>query len=280
MNARALAVTAALLAAGLPVAARASAPALAATTVLTATSTSRLTVQLPIAARLPADPAKAVSFEGNGRLLGLVLREQREESPDEATYLRLPDRFGRRVYGWVGASGAGAGTLHRGAYTLTVLTDGSPVTVTLHLLGLTGSTDLDLTSRAEGAIVPIHLSFDPGTTDGVTWSGGAGLRPTGAADLFTLVWWQQADSTVVADGACWYDGDGVEALGPRGWVPGCPGGSGITMADTGALGATNGGQRGGLGWASIPQAQDVGLGYWTLAQGINNVGGIAVWLER
>ncbi len=291
-----------------PAATAGTPPVLAGENVVTASVPSTMTVRIPAAARIAVDPAKAVSITGGGRFVGLVLREHREEAPDEARFFRLPSQLGNRVIGWGPMNAAPAScknqlpdpappvaqdctgvkqptyfSLHRGLYSLYVLTDGAPVTVTLHVLNLPGSTDLAPGTRVGAATVPLTTSFDPATTGGVTWSGGSTLRPTSAADLFTLTWWKQSDSAAASDGACWYGGDDLAALGDKRFLPGCPGGSTVAMTEVtnplyGPVWTAKGGQHGGLGTTSVPHAATVGLGFWTVAQGIKDAGGIAVWL--
>jgi hypothetical protein len=295
------------LAAGFaPVAHASSAPALAGETVVTAEHTSKMRVVVPAQARFAIDVTKAVSFSGPGRFVGLFLRENRAEQPDEAAFLRLPSQAGSLVYGWgpaVTLPGCTSPvpdplpklyadcsnvkypeyfTLHRGTYTLYVLTDGAPLTVRLHVANLGGSTTLAPSTRVASG----ETAFTTSVNSPVTWSGGAAVKPTGPADVFTVAWWRQDESQAADAGACWYDdSDGIEPLGEHRYVPGCPGGSSGGMAEVaspvyGAWGPAKGGRHVMLGTSGTPGAGTVGHGVWSTAQNVREAGGLAVWMAH
>jgi hypothetical protein len=299
----ATAVLLAVIASYAPAAHASTAPALAGENVVTADRSAKMRVVLPTQVKIPIDISKAVSISGSGRLVGLVLRENRKDAPDEAMFLRMPAQAGGRVVGW-GPAVQVAGcttpvpqplppvysdcthakfpdhfTMHRGTYTLYVLADGAPVTVTLH-------TNLGGTAALSPSL-PVgsgETAFTTSVDTPVLWSGGAAVRPRGEADLFTVAWWEQDASEYAEEGACWYDTDGIEALGEHRYVPGCPGGSSVAMGEVvnpmyGPMWTAKAGKHAMLGTSSTAGGTN-GLGAYTTAQNVRGAGGLSVWLGR
>jgi hypothetical protein len=135
---------------------------LTATTVVRATQSGYVDVIVPVDARLSAAVTRNpdVRIAGKGRFVGVWLQREGAgaESVDGIASTRLPSFLGggHETYGSYTPTGRCTGVpevypvhydctamprpkaivLHEGAYRLTVLTDGSPVTITLSLHGL------------------------------------------------------------------------------------------------------------------------------------------------
>lgn len=293
---------AALVAAGLtPAAAQAGhLPTVAGETIVTVDRAAKMRISIPRRALISIDTSKSVDFAGGGRLTGLVLRENHANG-DVASFLRVPAQLGSDVY----ASGPMAPIkcdttvpthsdctkakmpthydLHRGTYTLYAFSEGDvPATITLRFANFSGSVTLNPATRVGSKSVPLTTSFGAP----VAWSAGTAVKPTSAADLFTVAWWKTDESAYADAGACWYDGsDGIEAAGQYRWVPGCPGGSSVSMGEVnsplyGPMWVAKAGQHGMLGTSSAGEAGTYGLGVWTKAQGVRDGGGFAYWLGR
>jgi hypothetical protein len=293
---------AALVAAGLtPAAAQAShLPVVAGETVVTVDGAAKMRVTIPRRALVAIDTSKSVDIAGGGRLTGLILRENHANG-DVASFLRVPAQLGSEVYG----SGPTAPVkcdesipghsdctkakmptyydLHRGTYTLYAFSEGNvPATITLRFANLSGSVTLDPATRVGSKSVPLATSVDAP----VAWSAGTAVNPTTAADLFTVAWWKTDESAYAESGSCWYDGsDGIEAAGQYRWIPGCPGGSSVSMGELrspiyGPMWLAKAGQHGSMGTSSTDTAGTYGLGVWTKAQGVRDTGGFAYWLGR
>lgn len=295
---------AALVAAGLtPAAAQAGhLPTIAGETVVTVDRAAKMRITIPRRALVAIDTAKSVDVSGGGRLTGLILRENHAHG-DVATFVRVPSQLGSEVYGSgpmaarqckpkdpAGVSGydctGKAPThydLHRGTYTLYAFSEGNvPATITLRFANFGGSVTLNPRTPVDSGSVPLSTSVGAP----VAWSAGAGVKPTGAADLFTVSWWRTDESVYAQSGSCWYEGTaGIEPAGEYRWVPGCPGGSSASMGELNTplyspFWLAKAGRHGMLGTSYADRAGTYGLGVWTQAQGVRDTGGFAYWLGR
>lgn len=243
--------------------ANAGVPVAKGTTVVTARTTAKTTIYLPT-----RTPVRA-TVQGAGRLAGVILRE-RHSYPEEAGHVRV-----------MGSDYAWGDTLRKGRYTVYVVTDGKPVTVTLRFGRLSGSARVAATTPVRSGMVPYTESVDAP----VAWSAGAAVSLSGPADIFTAAWWKQDESAVASSAGCWYDGkDGVEELGEYRWLPGCPFGTSGTVNEvrnpTGPPGPlVRGGAHLSVG-RSHSDAGRHGMGTWVQAQNVRDTGGFAYWIAH
>lgn len=132
--------------------AQAAPPTLAGTTVVTGSSTAGMRVRLTRSISLPLDRRGQVRISGNGRTVGIVLTRADLAEPMRPTYAYV--RFGfctkpgcraKETHdGPIGFNPGEGGRLRLtpGDYQLYVVADGSPVTATISLPGLPGTTRL------------------------------------------------------------------------------------------------------------------------------------------
>ncbi len=285
-------------------------PALAGTTVITGSSPARMLVSVPRAARFWFDPARSVTIEGAGRLVGVRLVEvyrPRDESdqatPEEAEFLRRPPQLGSTVAVTAPAASyrkecrpdelkpgeqqcvehrSPQARLRRGTYWLYLLTDGAPVQVTLRFTNLPGRTMLSPTRPNAFTFTPMHTSVDAGQV----WSSGTAIRNAAVPMLgYAAIWWEQDESYYARTGACWYDSDGVEQLGDYRWLPYCPAaGSIVSMGHLHtpihpAWWIGEAGRHGGMTTGTFLPPGTYGIGLWVEARQIRNIGGFGAWLE-
>ncbi|MHB8509939.1 MAG: hypothetical protein ACYDGR_15050 [Candidatus Dormibacteria bacterium] len=226
-----------LLASTLVAATASEAPAvtLGASNTLTGDSTGFLNVRIPRATRLITSGGdKAPKVTGNGRWLGFALRGQDRSliawrsnlcwasgcSPpysDECCIDFYADPFGSDH---IIAPGTSAVDLSAGDYQLYLMADGAPVTVSLPLAGLTGSTHLHprrttrldlrtITPTLEEGIPPAGLAYS---------GGGTGDLLTDWGFAFGLIALHPTSASNGTVGNCLIQGDAPGQV----YTPGCP----------------------------------------------------------
>jgi hypothetical protein len=193
-----------LLASTLSSAATASAeqPILGAHNTITAARDGTIDVVLPRDVTLPlkqntrseAGPAPWISFEGGGRVTGIVLIPR--GSDNAISYGLVATQFSscrrecqERPVNALMVNGAffhGSETLRSGEYRLYVFTDGGHVTITLDLAELKGDTDLHVEGRAHADIRTPAVGMDP-RDDVTAYSARASYEMTEHAGLFMSV---------------------------------------------------------------------------------------------
>lgn len=290
----ALLVLAALLPlTAVPGAASSSAPVqLAGVTHVEAVGSGTTDVLLPADARVALTESDGVRFAGRGRLLALWL-EPRNGAGDFLTSYRLPAFAGgaQRTYGsspaaqctprpsaqlpltsdCTGSQAPPEAVLGAGRYRLTVLTDGAPVRVTLHLRGLDGTVSTGLRNPLASAQQDLPVREQVGTRL-VTYGGSAELGTP--VQSFVLATARQAGAVREAS-TCHRDDAGTQ---PFAFGPHCPGGtSGSVSYEAGPL-------MGAGVFASSSSAETtgpVGLGGSFAGSDTVELGqALGVWLEQ
>lgn len=235
----AAAVTSLILCAGLSTSARSeSAPLpLAGTTTISAAATSSMVVRVPKDVPYGLDEGPGpLSVKGNGRAVAATLQPVASTEISEAAVFALfngcdtpncapqpgetPWTYRREPAG-ARRGPDGVPMLAAGDYRLSVLTDGSPVDVTIQLDGLPGTASGKATTVAEGGIAPASEALAiPGSP--VAWSGAADLTFASENSLLLAYLHQDSVSGAVAGvaGACLFTGSARPLLGVP--APGCP----------------------------------------------------------
>ena len=238
-----------------------------------------------------------VSISGAGRVLAMLLYRL-DGNSDAVMALRLPAAAGNRTFAFVTTSDPAAQSkctgpvdgvaldqtctpgpstvrLHEGVYRLAVLTDGSPVTVTLRLHGLRGSRVFHPTTDQPSAVGDLTALANP---TGTLARGVAQLSPTATGVIFTVAvgkWAPKPD--YFGSYGCLYDAG--DPIGDQ-MLPNCPEGSG---AGGSILDPLHQWPSGELSQASLTWAYGVGKGRYTLGQGMESdtgvtlVSGLSAW---
>jgi hypothetical protein len=219
------------------------APALAGQTTVVATRTSRIDVSLPKPVSLRYDKdglaLRGITVEGAGRYVGVSLASLRSQDGFAQLLIRpcfragctasaaggKPVLFGTawssQPVSYGASSGLPPATLPAGDYVLSVIADGSPVSVHLNLPGLTGrATYRTRLPEDASALSPAERTVAVAGAQPEAQSGGTGAVATSVQLLAQTH--LASGSTHVDDESSWcvYDGSG-----PPGGVltPGCPG---------------------------------------------------------
>lgn len=238
-----------------------------------------------------------IEITGRGRIVGFELRG--DDTSDSLGAVRFPAFAGGQVVAGGSTTPVGscaafpddtapveqscssptprAFLLHEGYYHLFVLTDGSPVTITLHLHG-------EEQSSAQVRLQRSHRSLEAGLPEDVsmganTISYGTDVDFTGATQTASVVAAKlHPDATLLARTECLRADQG--AAPPYAFSPACPGGASNSISyqlnlPAGAPGRygvvyvasfTGGGSPNGLG------------GSFTDSDGPRYVGGVGVWI--
>ena len=238
-----------------------------------------------------------VTFSGAGRVLAALLYRV-DGSGDQILALRLPAAAGNRTFAFVTSSDPSAQStctgpidgvaidqtctpgpstvrLHEGVYRLAVLTDGSPVTVTLHLHGLRGERVFRPTTDQPSAVGDLNSLANP---TGSLARGVAQLSPTARGVMFTVAVgkWAPKPNWFGSYGCMYAAGD---PIGDQ-MLPNCPEGSGTGGSILDPLHQWPSGE---LTEASLTWAYGVGRGRYTLGQGMESdtgvtlIGGVSAW---
>ena len=276
-----------------PLTARAAAPApeLAGSTVVTAVRSGYVDVELSRDVRLSPRyrDNPDVSLTGQGRLVGAWLEAL--EAGDRLEVMRLPSFMGGRIRTSGSTEPAPecssnpllpescttptpkAIVLHRGRYRLTMLTDGHPLTLRLHLSGLgRSSTRLRPAHVLRSAQLPLPLRETVGdrvVTYGATGPVTGRVRAWVAATATT--------SGTQVDGWSLCERHDAAQEAPFAYSPACPGGTSggydlaIREGRYGVFGAWVGG---------VESAPNVGLGgSFTNDAGVRLGPTLGVWLQ-
>ena len=232
-----------------PASARLRAAELAGDTTITATGSGSVTVAVPDDATLSWKMIDNpdISISGGGRLVGFLLDPVRQSAgaANSVMVMRLPSSAHGALEVWgldapASASGCtqpgedpahplgdcsgyrdpGFGILYEGLYRLTVLTDGSPVTIRLTLHGLEGQ--VDVTPTAQVASVEASMTEREGVPGHAVSAGTDAVQL--AKDGFSIAYGMvrtAAGSRVRGGESCEVPGELAAAPGVYG--PGCDG---------------------------------------------------------
>ena len=294
-----------LLAGGLALPAQAHlapVPSATSTTVVTAAKTGYLDLQLADDVKLSLDNEANpdVVLAGRGRFIGAWLVRGQELftfGNDFVETVRLPDFLGRQRWTQGStypnqqcvatalpalpptcSSQAPQGiSLHEGNYRLFVLTDGSPVTVTLHLHGLAAGTTSLRTTQALTSTERVLPQRDGAGTSLVTFGAVGPLQ--GKVATWTMASAKGADTPTGQENSLCQRAD-TGAAPPLAYGPHCPNGSsGDYQYSISAAG------RGGGGMGGFVTAGDPGTGPIGLGGSFGNTGGVkllqtlGVWMQ-
>ena len=238
-----------------------------------------------------------VSISGDGRVLAMLLYRL-DGNGDSVMALRLPAAAGNRTFSFVSSTDPAAQStctgpidgvaidqtctpqpstvrLHEGVYRLAVMTDGSPVTVTLRLHGLSGERVFHPTTDQPSAVGDLTSLANP---TGTLARGVAQLSPTRMGVMFTVAVgkWAPKPDWFGSYGCTYVGGD---PIGDQ-MLPNCPEGSG---AGGSILDPLHQWPSGELSQASLSWAYGVGAGHYTLGQGMESdtgvtlVSGMSAW---
>jgi hypothetical protein len=216
-------------------------PSLAATTVLTATRSGYVDVLVPADARLSPQRLRNpdVSFTGSGRMLGawLVPADPARALDDSLEVIRRPAFLGGRTatsgsteprpqcsggpLGSCTSPEPKAIVLHKGLYRLTVLTDGHPVRLVLHLHGLAPTTTR---ARPAHALASAELALPTRETVGDRSVTYGATGPFGGRVL-TFVAATATTSGTQLDGWSLCERRDRGTTAPFAYSPACPGGT-------------------------------------------------------
>ena len=226
---------------------------LGAVNTFTASTTAGLRVRIPNPATFePGVASRDIRVSGSGRMAGYVLVEDDDDVERRVTLMTTWSRFcGRPGCGeddpffWHGGTNVGydpdtkVRTLPPGDYFLYVIADGTPVTVTLRLDGLSGRRRGELTDPVDAGIASPspRAVVEPSKTtywfgEEVEFSG-----PTGIA--IPLIRFEMGRAVLNRREACYYH-DGPKAPEQVAYGPGCP------RADLGMAVQETGYQDGGV----------------------------------
>ena len=277
--------TAAALAA--PASARTHYQQLAGDTTITASSSGSALVDLPddVSMSWKATGNPDISISGPGRLVGFMLSPlgQQGYSLDSLLVLRIPKNGGTalKVFGLASPTDGptctqigedpsqplggcteykdpGYGFYYEGRYKLTVLTDGSPVTISLRLHGLDGATTIRPTTR----IATVEATMTPREALGTTVVSGGTHAMTMTKAGFYIAYGQlkrASGGRYRENELCSIDGSLAET--PGAYLPGsCGDGAAAVIDPMQNLPADWDGLNGGLGWGSI-DAGTYGMGF-------------------
>jgi hypothetical protein len=297
-----------LLAAAVVLAAAAALPAQAhitplpeatSTTIVTAAHSGYLDLVLPDDVRMsPRDTANPdVSIVGEGRVVGLWLSRGTEfygSFDDYVEAVRYPAFLHRAAttYGSLtprqecqqgllgvvpapcNAPKATAILLHEGRYRLTVLTDGHPLTLTLHLHGLeAGTTTLSPTHRLASA--EQRLPARDGVGDTMVTYGATQPFAGPAAELTLATATRSPGATVSGASTCSRRDTGAPP--PLAYGPHCPNGTG--SSSTTFINAGTRTEQIITGSVSTADGGDLGLGgAFTNTDGVTLGQTLGVWL--
>ena len=299
-------VAAGLLLAGgfaLPAQAHVSAvPSATSTTVVTAAQTGYLDLQLSDDVRLSpsygANPDVALS--GQGRFVGAWLvrgQDLNTFSDDFVQALRLPDFLGgeRRTQGsaypapsCTSAMPLGLNPscaypdpqgilLHEGNYRLYVLTDGSPITVTLHLHGLVAGTTELRTAHALPSAERVLPQLDGVGTSLITFGAVAPL--SGSVATWTMATAKGSDTPTWREASTCERQD-TDAAPRLAYGPHCPNGRGGGYQYTVSAGGQNVGGVGGFVSSGGDDTPPVGLGgSFGDTGGVTLLRTLGVWMQ-
>ena len=232
-----------------------------------------------------------VGISGAGRVLAMLLYRL-DGNGDAVLALRLPAAAGNRTFSFVTStdpasrpkctgyptdmlavySDCPAGPpivrLHEGVYRLAVLTDGSPVTVTLRLHGLRGERVFHPTTSQPSAEGDLTSLANP---TGSLARGMGRVSPTALGLMFTVAVgkWAAKPDWFGSYGCQYAAGD---PLGDQ-MLPDCPGGSG---AGGSILDPLHQWPSGALTQASMTWSYGVGAGHYTVGQGMESDTGVTL----
>ena len=236
-----------------------------------------------------------VSITGKGRVVGVQLTRSDGTSDSLAAY-RMPGFAGGQVS--VGGSTTPAPTctseltggstcttptpkailLHEGYYHLVVLADGAPVTVTLHLHGLTSAPSR---VHAQRSFRSVELSLPERESMGSTTVTYGGAQPIAGATQISMIVGAKLHSSATFRGLTVCRRADNSAPPPYAYSPACPGGSdeGFAYRTGGAIPAPVGGV-GGIFLVGLPlpdTTTGVG-GSFIDSDGPTYLGGVGLWV--
>jgi hypothetical protein len=225
----------------------ARAPALAGRTKVVASSTTGMRVTLPrdatIDSRSGSNPD--VSVSGAGRMVGVILTEDNVSEYGRGSLAAIRygfcDQPGCRAeqtsmqYLYIRGGGHDDAKLEAGSYLLYVVADGAPVTVSLRLHGLSGSTVLRPKGKVHSELVVPDADNATGSPgDRAFWFGEEFDIKGQSAYLFGILRMELANWINVHWGDCAYSS--TPPPRPLAYSPACPGGFNVFQNEGAVLG--------------------------------------------
>lgn len=165
--------------------------------------------------------------------------------------------------------------LHEGYYNLTVLTDGSPVRLTLHLHGVAkrkATVHTQSSFRSLESTLTQHESIGTST---ITFGGSTSFPSADQILMFVGVKLHPNATALAAAGCLRSD---TTAPPPYAYSPACPGGETTGYSYELGTPVTEEGGVGVFGWGLVPSGSPNGVGgSFVDSNGPTYVGGVAVW---
>lgn len=210
--------------------ARATSITLGAVNVITADHPASVWVHVPVPAEVDTWSAEEVAIStSGGRFAGISMSDARGSNGVHLVSLDFayctapgcsspyqPDRIGG-LFDPDDEQGFTT-TLPAGDYLLQVITDGAPVTVTMHLHGLSGATSLVPSGASDLDVKTLEEKFSAGQAPlkPVWTAGGTGRLGTAGGMIAANMWFIGSAHAVSAFGNCVTEGE------PAVYAPECP----------------------------------------------------------
>lgn len=249
-------------------------PVLAATTVVSTSTSGHAEVFLPSEAEVSTRTDRGVQLRGKGRMVGVWLDPVDGGSGFLGSY-RLPAFAGseRATYGSaVGSGAAQRVVLPRGRYRITVLADGAPVRVELRLAGAPAGTRRVALERLRSTQRELPVREAAGAT-ALTYGATADVGPDPVTTyVVARPRWSSGGHARVATSCQRHGATDV----PFAYAAHCPGGTatGYSYESAELSGA-------GAFGSSSEQGGPIGLGgSFADDGGVSLVGALGVWLQR
>ncbi len=165
--------------------------------------------------------------------------------------------------------------LHEGYYNLTVLTDGSPVRITLHLHGV-AKRKVTVHPQSSFRSLETNLAQHESIGSSTITFGGSTSFPNASQILMFVGVKLPPNATVFADAGCLRSD--TTAPPPYAYSPACPGGQTTGYSYELATPVAGEGGVGVFGWGLVPSGSPNGVGgSFVDSSGPTYVGGVAVW---